>query len=116
MRYHDHRIKSDRKTEAMWRVPFVSILMVIAAFFLAQTAHRAFAVDISDDPMETKVVTAPPNIMFILDNSGSMDWEFMVEKKMDGTPTDDGRFENDYAYLWDNGDNVFSSRCITIRP
>ncbi len=40
----------------------------------------AFAIDISDDPMDTKVQAAAPNIMFILDDSGSMDWEFMTEE------------------------------------
>jgi hypothetical protein len=31
------------------------------------------AVDISDLPLENKVKSAAPNIMFVYDNSGSMD-------------------------------------------
>ncbi|MBU1193842.1 MAG: hypothetical protein KKD32_03875 [Proteobacteria bacterium] len=58
--------------------------------------------DISDDPMDTKVQAAPPNIMFILDNSGSMDWEFM-------TTESDGVFSGN-EYLFPNpGDNVYSA-------
>jgi hypothetical protein len=109
MRYDDHRVETGRKAKPKRRVPFLRILMAFAAYLLVQPAHQAEAVNISDDPMETKVVTAPPNIMFILDNSGSMDWEFMVKKKMDGTFTADGRFENDYGYLYDSGDNLFST-------
>ncbi len=112
MRYHDHRIETGQKAKPKRRVPFVGMLMAFAACLLVQPTHQAEAVNISDVPMETKVVTAPPNIMFILDNSGSMDWEFMVKKKMDGTPTGDGRFEDYYAYLYDIGDNLFSSSSV----
>ncbi|GAB4333794.1 MAG: hypothetical protein Kow0089_02650 [Desulfobulbaceae bacterium] len=42
--------------------------------------------------METKIKTAPANIMFVLDNSGSMNWEYM-------TPEQDGKF-NGESYLF----------------
>ncbi|MDD9304587.1 MAG: hypothetical protein HUK40_20480 [Desulfobacter sp.] len=42
--------------------------------------------------METKVQAAPANVMFVLDNSGSMDWEFMP-------PQSDGKFEGEF-YLY----------------
>jgi Tfp pilus tip-associated adhesin PilY1 len=51
--------------------------------------------------METQVQSAAANIMFVLDNSGSMDWEFLTE----GTS---GKFEDIIEYLFDNpGDNTY---------
>lgn len=77
-----------------------------AALFLFFLSTSAYGVDISDDPMETKMEAAPPNIMFILDNSGSMNWEFM-------TSENNGTFsigETAHEYLFpDPGDNVYAS-------
>jgi hypothetical protein len=56
--------------------------------------------DFTNDTMETRVTSPPPNIMFVLDNSGSMDWSFMA-------PEDDGLFKGD-RYIWSPGDNVYS--------
>lgn len=43
--------------------------------------------DISDVPLDARVKSAPANIMFVLDDSGSMDWEFVTEEN-------DGKFSN----------------------
>ncbi len=77
--------------------------VVLVCIILAAWCPRGtlWAVEISDDPMETKVQSAPPNIMFVLDNSGSMDWEFM-------TADDEGIFHSEY-YLFDLADNTYSS-------
>jgi len=75
--------------------------LTMALLCFAQTAR---GLDISDAPMDTKVMAAPPNIMFVLDNSGSMDWEFMVQGETDG------KFEGDIEYLFDDpGDNTYSA-------
>jgi hypothetical protein len=52
--------------------------------------------------METQVQSAAANIMFILDNSGSMDWEYLTQ----GT---DGKFEGNIEYVFDSdpGDNTY---------
>ena len=50
--------------------------------------------DISDTPLDARFRAAPANIMFLLDDSGSMDWEFM-------TSEDDGTFQN-YEYVFDD--------------
>ncbi|UCH06161.1 MAG: hypothetical protein JSV55_08415, partial [Deltaproteobacteria bacterium] len=56
--------------------------------------------DLSSVPLSTIKRAAPPNIMFVLDDSGSMDWEFL-------TTENDGKFQ-DYEYVFNNpGDNVF---------
>ncbi len=57
------------------------------------------AVNLSNVPMETLIQSPPANIMFVLDNSGSMDWEF-------STPGTQGLFNNRYAYLYNATDNT----------
>lgn len=76
------------------------------AIMLVPTTETVPAVlDISDVPLATQIQSAPPNLMFLLDDSGSMDWEFL-------TPEDDGIFSSEY-YVFDNpGDNVYSSTNI----
>lgn len=61
--------------------------------------------DISDIPLDTLVRAAPANIMFVLDDSGSMDWEFMTNES-------NGLFEGE-RYIFDNpGDNVYDDGYI----
>jgi len=48
---------------------------------------------ISDVPLDTELQAVPANIMFILDDSGSMNWEFM-------TPESQGTFDGE-RYLFD---------------
>ncbi len=62
-------------------------------------------VDISNLPLDAQTKAAPANIMFVLDDSGSMDWEFMTEESS-------GLFNGEY-YVFDNpGDNLYSSSNI----
>ncbi len=56
---------------------------------------------LSDSPLDAKIQPAPANIMFVLDDSGSMDWEFM-------TPQADGVFYGRLYVFDDPGDNVYS--------
>ena len=58
----------------------------------------------TNDTMETRVTSPPPNIMFVLDNSGSMDWSFMA-------PESSGKFNGD-SYLWDINDNAYSGDIV----
>ncbi len=69
----------------------------------------AAGLTISDTPLDTQLQPAPANIMFVLDDSGSMDWEFMTEN-------DDGKFyiagsppgDDLYEYVFDDpGDDVY---------
>ncbi len=58
-------------------------------------------VDIPDIPLDAWYRSAPANVMFVLDDSGSMDWEFM-------TTDADGLFDNYYRYVFDDaGDNLY---------
>lgn len=85
-----------------------SIIIFIFVMAYSENVLASCVVDISDVPMETKVQAAPANIMFVIDNSGSMDWEFM-------TTETDGKYNNkfylypDSAYVSYNNDRVYSS-------
>lgn len=87
---------------------FIGAFIILPVIFLFFSDNPAIAqcIDISDTPMDIKVQAAPPNIMFILDNSGSMDWEFM-------TGESDGNFNGGgtvYEYVFDDpGDNNYST-------
>ena len=74
---------------------------LMGAFLIITAAAGAVYADdpeFTNDTMETRVSSPPPNIMFVLDNSGSMDWSFMA-------PENDGKF-NYAEYLWSMSDNV----------
>ena len=78
-------------------------MLTLFTVLLVCPINTARAVNISDEPMETQVQSAAANIMFILDNSGSMDWEFL-------TTGSDGKFEGDIEYLFDDpGDNNYGT-------
>jgi len=83
------------------------IIVFLSIMLLADNVLAVCAVDISDTPMETKIKSAPANIMFVIDNSGSMDWEFM-------TTENDGLYQGKYyiypdaAYINSN-DRVYGT-------
>jgi len=57
--------------------------------------------DISDVPLNAMSRSAPANIMFVLDDSGSMDWEFMTDEN-------NGLFSGK-CYVFNNpGDNIYT--------
>ena len=57
--------------------------------------------EIADYPLDIQTRPGPPNIMFVLDDSGSMDWEFMTSES-------GGRFNGEYYIFGDPGDNAYS--------
>ena len=62
-------------------------------------------VDIADVPLDVRVKSAPPMVMFLLDDSGSMDWSIL-------SPT--GGTYNGYNYIFDDphGDGNYASSSI----
>jgi type IV pilus assembly protein PilY1 len=83
-----------------------AITTLLTALLVCQI-NTAGAVNISDEPMETQVESAAANIMFVLDNSGSMDWEFLTESA-------DGKFEGSISYVFDDaGDNTYYGSILT---
>jgi hypothetical protein len=79
----------------------VSDHTIVATFDVPPEA----CVDLADVPLDVKRHGAPANIMFMLDDSGTMDWEFM-------TTQDNGIFtvgNTDYEYLWDLADKIYKT-------
>jgi hypothetical protein len=67
-------------------------------------------VELGDAPMETKFQPAPANIMVIQDDSGSMDFDFLVLRQYDGGYPYMSGGTSVYTYLFDNvGDDVYGS-------
>jgi type IV pilus assembly protein PilY1 len=66
----------------------------------------AAPVDIADVPLDVQLQASAPNIMFGIDDSGSMDWEILTNES-------DGLFaigNTEYEYVFDNpGDNLYTS-------
>jgi len=89
-------------------VIFLGSLTAILVIFVTSVMA---VVDISEIPLDAQTKAAPANIMFILDDSGSMDWEFM-------TNDPSGLFLGDfpsgtrypYEYVFDDpGDNNYGT-------
>ncbi len=82
-----------------------TLILFTALYITAWTACRTLAIEIDDLPMETTVRAAAANIMFVLDDSGSMDWEFMT-KEPNGIfdPNNTGRWWRSYLYVFDYDD------------
>ena len=82
----------------------ISLVSFIAMTIFCVSSVLA-VVDISDIPLDAQTKAAPASIMFVLDDSGSMDWEMM-------TIESNGLFSNEY-YLFDNpGDNLYDASQI----
>ena len=56
--------------------------------------------EIADIPLEVRRLSAPANIMVVLDDSGSMDWEILIPKFYNGTYQDASYYA--YGYVFDN--------------
>ena len=77
-------------------MPIFSFLLVLLVSLARPTVSSAL--DLSNVPMESKVATAPANIMFVIDNSSSMDWEFATNES-------EGMFFGSYLYLYINSED-----------
>jgi type IV pilus assembly protein PilY1 len=84
------------------------VLTVYLLFALGPTA--VCSIELSDIPMFTRILPPPANIMFVLDDSGSMNFDILVRGGYDGSfplpssSTD----QRGYCYLFDDpGDNVY---------
>ena len=87
---------------------------VLVSLLLAVSAS---AVDLADTPMFTRILPPPANLMFVLDDSGSMNFEILVTGQYDGSFPDPNKSAADLAldphgfcYVFDDvGDNVYKS-------
>ncbi len=88
----------------------IGIMLTAAAFFFFLNDLPLSAADecpvMDDIPLDVQIESSPPNIMFIIDDSGSMDWEF-------STKFYDGQFhaysdDDEVAYLYDSPESFYN--------
>ena len=78
---------------------------VLVSLLLAVSAS---AVDLADTPMFTRILPPPANLMFVLDDSGSMNFEILVTGQYDGSFPDPDQSAADLA-----SDPPASATCST---
>lgn len=93
-------MKSSGKSERYFLIFRIRELKSLLAtvMMLMMLPWPALAIDISDTPLDAQINPAAPNFMMGLDDSGSMDWEVMVD-------TSDGLFpigNTSYEYVFDD--------------
>lgn len=88
------------KTRTALRCKQLSLVLA-GAFALAGTAGAANT-DIANEPLSQAATGVRPNVMFILDDSGSMDWDFSPDQVNDDQPS--GATPSRTAACFDSGD------------
>ncbi len=78
-------------------------------FTHVKTSHRLEVLDydstpLADVPLDTRIRPQPAVIMFVLDDSGSMDWEFMTQES-------EGIYNGKY-YLYNLNDKLYSGMVL----
>ena len=108
---HDIEPGGTRAVAKAWLAVVCTALVILSA------SPRALALnDLSDTPMFTRVSPPPANIMFLLDDSGSMSFEILLQGNHDGrypNPNpekgrEDQLKEPDFCYVFDDlGDGLY---------
>jgi type IV pilus assembly protein PilY1 len=91
------------------------LAVVCTALVILSSPPGNAAIDLSDTPMFARVQPPPANIMFLLDDSGSMNFEILVTGQYDGSFPNPDKSAADLAtdphgfcYLFDDvGDNAY---------
>jgi type IV pilus assembly protein PilY1 len=82
--------------------PFSQLSLALAGVFgFAATAGGANT-DIANEPLSQAATGVRPNVMFILDDSGSMDWDYSPDYIDDVQPS--GSTPSTTAACFDGGD------------
>ena len=82
---------------------FLSTILT-AVFFLTTPVHGTM--DIADEPMMAVIKPAPANIMFLLDDSGSMTFEVLTADYYEGRfPNPEENERDGYGYIFDDDDH-----------
>ena len=101
-------MKPDPKNRATSRVLLLS-LALIAAEPGAAAAGAGPAVELATSPMATSTTTVvKPNLMFVLDDSGSMDWDYL--------PDTAKNFAGKYGYNTSQCNGNYYNPAITYDP
>ena len=84
------------------RMVIIGFCLAAGILFLGALVARG-QIDLADEPMFTKINPPPPNLMLLLDDSGSMTFEILVKGAYDGEfPNPDYSPTQGFAYVFDN--------------
>jgi type IV pilus assembly protein PilY1 len=103
----NYRLKTD----------FFKTLFLLMVFATHMTVEAA-TVDLATAPLVTSTNSiVKPNILFVLDNSGSMTWTFMPDRvSFDNDDSAYTGFRGDYGYLSSQCNGVYYDPTITYTP
>ncbi|MDY0132899.1 MAG: PilC/PilY family type IV pilus protein [Desulforegulaceae bacterium] len=79
-------------------------IFLIGIFFLVFYSQNSISVEISDFPMISSIKKPPAHLMFIIDNSGSMNWETMMKGEAEGIFKPESGFQ-EYYYIFEKGNS-----------
>ena len=87
---------------------FILVIGACLAMLMAgSSVNAASCIDLADIPLDALEQAAPGLIMFVLDDSGSMDWSFMTPP---GAPGESSGLFMGYYYVFSNpGDDVYNA-------
>jgi type IV pilus assembly protein PilY1 len=101
-------MKPDPKTNATPRFQTLSLALIAVGLALPLPA-LAQTVELATSPMTTSTTTTVrPNLMFVLDDSGSMDWDYM--------PDTASQFSGEYGFNTSQCNGVYYNPTITYLP
>ncbi|MGD8522187.1 MAG: PQQ-binding-like beta-propeller repeat protein, partial [Desulfobacterales bacterium] len=97
---------------------FASFSAIIGLYLLAAASAGA-EVDLADGPLFTRIQPPPADIMFVLDDSGSMAYEVLIRGTYDGrypNPDQEEPEQDGYCFIFDEmGDNVYTDELRYMR-
>ena len=101
-------MKPQQRNRALVRF-LLACLCLAASFALPRAALAAGTVQLATVPMATSTpTTVQPNLMFMLDDSGSMAWDYLPDVALD--------FAGNYGYNSNQCNGVYYNPSITYAP
>ena len=94
-------------TDQLFKLPITKqICKAVIIYFAAVISAQAVVTDINNAPMGTAAaISASPNVMVMLDDSGSMDWDYL--------PDNAANFSGNYGYNSSHCNGVYYNPNIT---
>lgn len=94
------------------RLPPPALVFLAIGLVVAPVPAVVAETDLSDIPMFTRVLPPPANIMFVLDDSGSMNFDILVRGGYDGSFPNPihSSDQRGFCYIFDDtGDNLYKA-------
>ena len=104
-----HRVSYKKLSDKFRIFPITLVLCVLLTATCFSALPALGAMDLADEPMMAQIKSAPANIMIVLDDSGSMTFEILIEGKYDGrypSPLDTtSEKKQGFCYIFDYMDD-----------